>query len=498
MDVILRSKKHWVRYGFALVAPALSLGLTRLMEPWLEGTVLPPTLAAIVLVSLIGGLGPGLVAVAVGAVGLKYLLLPELQSFTGFVPTSFVRLALFLILVLPLVWMTSSLRRARLQSETARAQEEQSRRFLAAVIDHIPNMIFVKDAKDLKFTLFNQAGEDLLGWSRKQLLGTRDEDYFPECQTRFFREKDKEVLTKRTGLEIPEEWIRTRHGDRMLRTRKVPILDGAGTPLYLLGVSEDVTEARATEKERLRLLDELERAVRSREEMLGIVSHDLRAPVNTILLGAALLAQTARDPRTSKVAQRIELAGARVKRLIEDILDLARFEGSKVTLDQKPHAIEQLLSETVELFQPLAEQRSVHLKRAPLPPLPLVLCDRDRVLQVLANLVSNALIYSPANAEVTLTAEAEPGRVRVRVVDHGPGIADGEVARVFDRFYRGHGSTAQGTGLGLSIAAAIVRAHDGEIGVDTTLGAGSSFWFTLQAHAPAGPISVVDKPELTS
>ncbi|PIU20028.1 MAG: hypothetical protein COT18_04335, partial [Elusimicrobia bacterium CG08_land_8_20_14_0_20_59_10] len=124
----------------------------------------------------------------------------------------------------------------------------QNERFLDSVVDNIPDMVFVKDAKDLRFVRLNKAAEILLGVSAKDLLGTSDHDNFPPKEAGFFRKMDRKVLAEKNLLDIPEEQIHTKAGEKLLHTKKIPILDNAGKPLYLLGISEDITERRRMEK----------------------------------------------------------------------------------------------------------------------------------------------------------------------------------------------------------------------------------------------------------
>jgi len=129
--------------------------------------------------------------------------------------------------------------------ERAEMDLQRSRSFLDSVIEQIPHMVFIKDAADLRFVRINRSGEDLLGYSREELIGKNDFDFFPESEARFFVDKDREVLRRGTVLDIPEETIHTRHkGARILHTKKVPVLDAEGRPQFLLGVSDDITEQR--------------------------------------------------------------------------------------------------------------------------------------------------------------------------------------------------------------------------------------------------------------
>lgn len=131
----------------------------------------------------------------------------------------------------------------------------ESRSFLDSVIENIPNMIFVKEAKDLCFVRFNKAGEDLLGYSRDQLVGKNDYDFFPKEQADFFTQNDRRVLDSHDVVDIPEEPLETMRGTRFLHTKKIPIFDKHGVPQYLLGISEDITERKAAEKQRIELLE---------------------------------------------------------------------------------------------------------------------------------------------------------------------------------------------------------------------------------------------------
>jgi len=139
---------------------------------------------------------------------------------------------------------------------------DNSHAFIASVLENLPSMVFVKDAKDLRFIHFNQAGEELLGYSRCELLGKNDYDFFPKEEADFFTAKDREVLSSGCILNIPEESIQTRDkGPRVLHTKKIPICDAKGTPQYLLGISHDITERKEAEKQLWNAKEELERKI---------------------------------------------------------------------------------------------------------------------------------------------------------------------------------------------------------------------------------------------
>jgi PAS domain S-box-containing protein len=144
---------------------------------------------------------------------------------------------------------------------TLRKQAEellrQSDTFINSVVEHLPNMVFVKEASDLRFVRFNKAGEELLGYRRDTLLGKNDYDFFPKEEADFFTAKDREVLSSGRLLDIPEEVIHTVNGPRILRTQKVPICDAGGNPQYLLGISEDITERKRMEAQHEQISQDL-------------------------------------------------------------------------------------------------------------------------------------------------------------------------------------------------------------------------------------------------
>ena len=164
------------------------------------------------------------------------------------------------------VWV--SVHRDVTESKRLRERLERTNLFLDSIVENIPNMVFVKDAKNLAFALFNRAGEELLGYRRADLIGKNDYDFFPKQEADFFTEKDRAVLRDKTLLDIPEEPIATgRHGQRLLHTKKIPLFDSNGEPAYLLGISEDITDRQRADHMRrrhereTRILNEILRAI---------------------------------------------------------------------------------------------------------------------------------------------------------------------------------------------------------------------------------------------
>jgi signal transduction histidine kinase len=218
---------------------------------------------------------------------------------------------------------------------------------------------------------------------------------------------------------------------------------------------------------------------------MGIVAHDLRNPLGAITLKAALMREGTDSSSIRQQAQSIEHSALRMAHLIETMLDLATIEAGTFTVVPVRCTIEDLLAETADMFAAAATSRHVRLESRVMTPGLAVVADRERVLQVFSNLVGNALKFTPSGGRVTIAAEPQGRMVRCAVQDTGPGIAPEHVPRIFDRFWRKETSGARGTGLGLFIAKGIVEAHGGRIWVESRLGQGATFYFTLPIAEPA-------------
>jgi signal transduction histidine kinase len=223
--------------------------------------------------------------------------------------------------------------------------------------------------------------------------------------------------------------------------------------------------------------------------MIAIVSHDLRDPLQTITAAAATLQFESVDDDAAESVRRISLASTQMRRLIQDLLDLSRIEAGQLSIRQERISLMALVKEACTLFQPQAAAKGVRLECSVAEDLPPVAGDRHRVLQVLQNLVGNALKFVPAGGAITVSAEwqDQDDVIRVNVSDTGAGIADDDLTRVFDRFWRADRRDGGGIGLGLAVAKGIVEAHGGRIGARSQLGAGSIFYFTLPVYAIAAP-----------
>jgi signal transduction histidine kinase len=247
-------------------------------------------------------------------------------------------------------------------------------------------------------------------------------------------------------------------------------------------IAVELARRAALAIENARLLETARREARAREQILAIVSHDLRTPLSAIRMGAHRLkavAGSAPAEALRAIGDVIQRSAGRMERLIGDLLDVAAVQAGRLTVDPAPLRPGELVRETVESMQGVVRDHGVELDVDAAPELPLVRADHDRILQVLGNLVSNAVKVTEAGGRIGVRADARESAVRFAVSDTGPGIAPDELERIFEPYRRGAEAAYRGTGLGLAIARGIVEAHGGRIGVESDPGAGSTFWFTL-------------------
>jgi len=224
----------------------------------------------------------------------------------------------------------------------------------------------------------------------------------------------------------------------------------------------------------------LDQAYRAREEMLAVVSHDLRSPITSIELSCTQLqrASAPTDPQVRVSADRIQRAARRMQVLVRNLLDAATLEAGVLRVRPQRLALRALLEEAVQLFEPLAEKKSIHLETDSTGP-ETIHCDGERILQTLENLVGNALKFVPRDGHIVVAVKVEANEIVFEVRDSGPGIPDEQLARIFDRYWKGE--KGAGSGLGLYIAKGIVEAHGGRIWATSNGGTTISFALPIAA-----------------
>lgn len=341
--------------------------------------------------------------------------------------------------------------------------------FLESIVENIPDMIFVKDAKTLSFMRFNRAGEELLGQNRSELLGKNDYDFFPKDQADFFTEKDRNVLKMKKIVDIPEEPINTSRGMRYLHTKKVPIVDKRGTPRYLLGISEDITEKKALEE--------------AKAEFVSLASHQLRTPLSTIRWASELLLESSKDQTSTQhqLIRNIHEAVLGMTELTQTMLMVSRIEANTIRKHPVKIDLDQLLHDIIKEYQSLWEKKRQRVSCSCRTGT-TVTTDTAMLHEIVLNLVANAIAYTPDGGTISIDVTTENHAVIITIMDNGIGIPSCDHEHIFERLYRASNATAlnvNGTGLGLYVAKSFTGLLGGTLTFTSEEGRGTRFRLSI-------------------
>ena len=338
---------------------------------------------------------------------------------------------------------------------------------------------------DGQCTFINRAAAEMLGRSPRNALG-RDLDSIvfgddAPSETRLFR---RALDAGNVSFSTDAEFVRLDGTRFPAKVSCRPMIDGREVRGAVLSFV-DLTQIREVEAA-------LRDAVRARDEVVGVVSHDLRNPVGTIYIAADLLLEVPLPPeKQSEQLQVIKRQAKVMEELIRDLLDITRIETGTLPVHPVSQPIEEILDDVLAQARPLAARKGIALIKDLDGQAHAVHADRNRVLQVFSNLVGNAIKFTPEGGRVTIRTSPRNGEVEFSVTDTGIGIPHDDLDRIFDRFWQmseGQG----GAGLGLSIAKGIVEAHEGRIWAESAPGEGTRFMFTLPAAderlEAAGPL----------
>ncbi|HCF58742.1 MAG TPA: hypothetical protein DFS52_12215, partial [Myxococcales bacterium] len=324
------------------------------------------------------------------------------------------------------------------------------------------------------YTYVSPRAFDMLGYTPSELIGKSLFELMPEAEAQRAEERLRAYAARRQPFKALENAQRHKNGSLLvLESSGVPFFDDEQRFCGYRGIARDVTERK--------------QADRFREEYVSLVSHDLRSPLSVIVGQAGSLHKTLTKKGMEREATSTEALlrnARRMTRMLDELADSVRLESGRMQMHRQPTDLPALAYDfTTRVFGTAEERERIQLSSE--SALPLIDLDADRIERVLANLLSNALKYSTPGSPVRVRVERRGDEAVVSVSDEGPGIAPGELARMFERFYRSPSSQkrAEGLGLGLYISRLIVEAHGGRVWAESELGKGSTFGFSLPLGA---------------
>jgi PAS domain S-box-containing protein len=344
---------------------------------------------------------------------------------------------------------------------------------MQAVLDAAPVLVYMKDL-DGRYLFVNRRFEETFERDREQVAGHTDYDLFPTAQAETYREADRRVMTAREPLEV-EEVAYQGLREENVHVREVSVFDSDGSPYALCGISADITDRKTAEEALQRYNSEL-------EQFAFVAAHDLQEPLRTVKTYAQLLNRRYKEPLDGEGAEFINYIVAGTDRMSLLVSDLRTY--TEVATRSSPQRtacdLNVILGEVrMDLNASILETGAALVVDGPLP---VVQANGRQMSQLFQNLISNAIKYrreQPPRVDISTTFEGREWTFRIR--DNGIGLDMRYANQIFGVFKRLHGRDVPGTGIGLAICKQIVEHHGGRIWVESALGAGSTFVFTLPA-----------------
>ncbi|NUO49133.1 MAG: PAS domain S-box protein [Polyangiaceae bacterium] len=353
---------------------------------------------------------------------------------------------------------------------------------LSGLISIAPDAIITIDG-DQRIVMYNEGAERIFGWKRADAIGKPVEVLMPERARATYRRHVHDlvagpVAARSIGYRAIS-WGLRNDGTEFPVEAAISKLEIGEKRLFTV-VLRDITE-------RLRLEREREAAIAMRDDVMGIVAHDLRNPLATIATAVSVLKECSGDETLLKSGFVIERATRRMNRLIQDLLDVTRIEAGHLFIEPKQVSTQQAVLDCVDAQAQQITAASLVLDVQLSPDVVDVRADPDRLQQVLENLIGNAVKFSKAGGRVTVGARTSNQDVLFWVKDAGIGIAAEDVPHIFERFWQCGSQRRRGAGLGLTIVKGIVDAHGGRVWAESALGRGTTFFFTIPAE-PTGEV----------
>ncbi|HEX9143141.1 MAG TPA: ATP-binding protein [Candidatus Binatia bacterium] len=346
----------------------------------------------------------------------------------------------------------------------------QAQLAMQAAIDSLPDPVVIFGVEG-EIRSVNRVAENLLGFPSE--LGTQDPLTQIDPSVRAVLERMRVHVLSGKGAYTPkgfEESVRARtpDGERYFLPRAIPVYEERAGIVGATVILQDVT--------RLRRFNEL------KDDLVATVAHEFRTPLTSLRMAIHLCLEQMVGPITEKQSDLLHAAREdceRLQSMVDDILDLSRVKAGQIEMHRRPLSVASLVHGAIEAHRAAAELQKVRLSASLPAGDDQVMVDPERVALVFSNLINNAIRHTPSGGIIDVRVQSTDGLVRFEVSDTGEGIPREHQRYIFERYYRVPGSNSKGAGLGLSIAKEMVEAHGGKIGVESEVGRGSTFWFTI-------------------
>jgi two-component system, sensor histidine kinase and response regulator len=395
-------------------------------------------------------------------------------------------------------------------NERMRAEEtlSEERRVLRALIDNVPDFMYVKDAQS-RFVVANASLAGSMGVkSSEELLHKTDFDFYPkELADAYYRDEQNVIRTKQPLFNREEQGFDADGNRIWLLTTKVPLYDKNGRVTGVAGIGRDITHLKKTQEEMQKATEAAEAASRAKSEFLANMSHEIRTPLNGVMGMTDLALDTELTPEQREYLETVKMSGDSLLTVINDILDFSKIEAGKIDLEAIDFNLRESLETTLKTLALRADEKGLELLCEVAPEVPEIVCgDSSRLRQIVVNLVGNAIKFTDVG-EVAIKVQLEFREgsecvCQFTVADSGIGIPEDKRESIFDPFSQADTSTTRkygGTGLGLTISTRLVRMMGGKIWVESEMGSGSQFHFTVRlgvADAKEIRLGTIAPPEI--